>query len=209
LSVRWAEAVERVQNELPGDHPLRGACNGMQSELALDDLLDGLEADLAAMVPAAPSPETREAVREVREMQRQFNACSLEIKQAQAFLARAVNDWRHRLLADISTDCFHVPGLYPTAVNAADFSSTQARQAAKDMLPRLQWARGVVAKINEARSFEAQPIEQRCMALIEALWTRLQDSRGRVIALEAQTTALEARLDRLEQRKKPKRKAAA
>jgi hypothetical protein len=201
--------MERIQTELPPTHPLRGAGNTMMSELALDDVTDALEAAKAAMVPAAPSPETREAVREVREMMRQFNACSLEIKAAQFWLQRAVDDWQHRLLGNISTDCFHVPGLYPTGVGeGSQFSSVlEARQAAKEMLPRLQWVRGVVAKISEAKSFDAQPIEQRCMELIRALWTRLQENQNRIIELEALTSALTARIDRLE-RKKPKRAAA-
>jgi hypothetical protein len=202
--------VAHIRNELPADHPLQSGGNGMMSELALDDLQDAFYAAKAAMAPAEPSPETRQAVREVRDMQREFNACSLQIKQSQAFLQRAVGDWRHRLLADISTDCFHVPGFYPTGVGeGTNFSSiSEARKAAKEMLPRLQWARGVLAKISEARSFDNQPIEQRCMMLVGALWTRLQESQNRIIQLEAATAALEA-LSRRRRSKKPKLQGAA
>jgi hypothetical protein len=183
----------------------------MMSELALDDLQDALEATLAAMAPAAPSPETREAVREVREMMRQFNACSLEIKAGQSWLQRAVSDWKHQLLRDISPDCFQVPGLYPTgAGEGPQFSSIyQARQAAKEMQPRLSWARGVCAAIKAARSFDNQQPDAQAIELCHALVLRLAERDQRIIGLEGQCAALAARIDRLE-RKKPKlRKAAA
>jgi hypothetical protein len=214
LSVRWAEAVARVQNELPANHPLRGNCNGMMSELALDDLLDGLEAAKAQLAPPPDTPERREAVREYYDMRRQWNACCIEIKNAQGFLQRAVNNWKHRLLADISTDCFHIPNQLPATVGDLQSSSIhEARQLVKELLPRLQWARGVLAKITEARCFDTQPTEQQAISLISALYARLQESQGRVIALEAQTTALEAQLNRLQRGRKKKapitKKAAA
>jgi hypothetical protein len=204
--VRWAEAVERVQNEMPASHPLRSSCNGMMSELALDDLLDALEAAKAQLTPPPDTPERREAVREYYDMRRAWNSACIEIKNAQGWLQRAVNDWKHRLLADISTDCFHIPSQLPTTVGVEFNSAYQARQVVKELLPRLQWARGVLAKIGDARSFDNQPIEQQCMSLIHALLARLLESQNRIIALEAATTALEARINRLERGRRKKAK---
>jgi hypothetical protein len=214
LEVRWREAMERVETELPADHPLQSACHGMmRSELALDDVLDALEAALAAMMPPEPTPESRAAVAEIRDMQRQFNSCSLEIKAAQPWLLRARDDWKHRLLKDIAADCFNVPGLYPMGVGGGpQFTSIyQARQAAKEMLPRLQWARGVCAAIKAARSFDNQSPDAQAMELCHTIVKRLAERDERIIGLEAQCTALEARLNRLERgrRKKSTIKAAA
>jgi hypothetical protein len=33
LEVRWREAMERIRNKLPADHPLQSGGNGMMSEL--------------------------------------------------------------------------------------------------------------------------------------------------------------------------------
>ena len=81
------------------------------------------------------------------------------------------------------------------------------------MLPRLQFVRDICTAIKEARHFEAQERDQQALDLCQALAVRKAESDARVIALEAQCAALEARLNRLERgrrKKKPKlRKAAA
>jgi hypothetical protein len=180
----------------------------MMSELGLDDLLDALEAAKAQLTPPPDTPERREAVREYYEMRRQWNAACIEIKNSQGWLQRAVNDWKHRLLSDISTDCFHIPAQLPTEVGVEFNSAYQARQVVKDLLPRLQWARGALAKIGDARSFDNQPIEQQCLSLIHSLFARLLESQNRIIALEAATTALQAQLNKRRRSKKPIRRTA-
>jgi hypothetical protein len=212
LSVRWAETVERIRTELPPSHPLQSGGNTMQNEIALDDLQDAFYAAKAALAPATPNPETRAAAQEYYDMRRAWNSACLEIKNAQGWLGRAVNDWKHRLLSDISTDCFHIPNQLPSAVgDGPQFNSIlAARRATTELLPKLQWARGVLAKISEAKRFEAQERDQQALDLVAALWTRLQESNARIINLESANTALAAKLDRIERRrKKPKPQKAA
>jgi hypothetical protein len=202
LAVRWREAVERVRYELPADHPLQSGGNGLMSELALDDLLDALEAAKAQLAPPPDSPVIRAARAEFSQFQREFNSCAITIKQAQPWLQRAVTDWRHQLLGDITPDCFTVP-------QRLDFSTefrsvSEAREAVQALTPRLQWARGICAQIAAAQEFEKRPDEQASV-LIEALMSRKIDSDNHIIALSGQVSALEARLGRLEKRKRNKR----
>jgi hypothetical protein len=75
------------------------------------------------------------------------------------------------------------------------------------MQPRLSWVRGVCAAIRAAKSFDNQPTDAQAVELCHALLLRLGETQNRVITLEAQVNALEARLNRLE-RKKKIRKAA-
>jgi hypothetical protein len=198
LEVRWQAALDELHAVAPGvpwGQPM--------TEIGLDDLEGFIAQKRREQEPPPPTPETREAVREVREMQRQFNACALEIKAAQLWLQRARNDWKHQLLKDVTADCFQIPGLYPMGVGEGpQFDSiAQARAAAKQMLPRLQWARGVCAAIKAARSFDTEPKDAQALQLCHALVMRLQESQGRVIAVEAQCAALEAKVNRLERRR--------
>ena len=178
----------------------------MMSELALDDLLDALEAALAAMAPPPDNPAIREARLEFSQFQREFNSCCITIKNSQGFLQRAVTDWRHRLLGDITPDCFSVPLQLDYSTEFRSVS--EARKAVQAMLPRLQWVKGIVAQITEARRFETQERDQQALDLIRALAARKVEADTKIITLEGQCAALTARLDRLERRKKPKRAAA-
>jgi hypothetical protein len=211
LETRWRETVDRIRFELPRDHALQSAGNGMKSELALDDLQDAFFAAKAEQVAAAErataaSPEIREACRALSEYQRQWNSAAIEIKAAQRWLEVASGSWQFQLAGLIGADCFVVPHLYSTSVSdSAKFHSVvEARQAVQEMLPRFQVLRSVIAKIKEAKSFEALPAEQKAIELIRCLVERQARSHERIIKLESQCAVLEMRLDRLERGRKKK-----
>jgi hypothetical protein len=151
-----------------------------------------------AKEPPPPSAETRAAAHEVYEFMRQFDACALEIKAAQTWLQRARADWRHQLLRDLSPDCFSAPGLYhyTDVDNTPAFANAwEARQAAKEMLPRLEWVRNVLARITEAKQFETLPPESQALALTKALFAGHAAIKDRFKNIEAQLGAIEAKLD--------------
>jgi hypothetical protein len=205
LSERWADALARVRRELPSDHPPQAACSTtMMSELGLDDILDALEAALAAMPPPPDNPMIREARQEFLRLQREFNTSASEIKSAQSWLKYAVKEWRHVLLGDITADMFSVP---PQLDYSTEFRSTvEAHEAVQFLVPRLEWVRAVLAKISAVRRFDTQARDQQTLDLVHALTVRKQESDARIIALEAAATALEARLNRLERGRKRKAK---
>jgi len=209
LETRWRETVERIRTELPPDHPMQAAGNGMRSELALDDLQDQLEAALAARAAAPPDPLVTAAAREFYELLRQYNACAVEIRDAQPWLRRAAGDWKHQVLGDLLADMASVPVPQPTSIDERRtfFNVPDARRAATDFLPKLQWAKGVCEQIKYARSFDNDPREQQCIALVQALWARLLESQNRLITLESANAALEARLNQLERGRRKKAKA--
>jgi hypothetical protein len=178
---------------------MQSAGNGMMSECGLDDLQDAFDAAKAAMAPPPDNPAIREARREFSQAVHEFNSCCIQIKNSQGWLRRAVTDWRHVLLGDIGADAFSVPQQidYDTEFR----SVAEARQATKDFLPRLQWAKGVCAEIVAAQSFDNRRDEQD-RELIRALAARRLQSDERIIALEGQVSALTARLDRLDRKRK-------
>jgi hypothetical protein len=206
LEARWRETVERIRTELPPDHPMQSAGSAMRSELALDDLQDQFYTAKAEQQPPPDSPAIREARAEFREFQRQYNAACLEIKAAQPFLRHAATDWKLRLLGLVSPDMFSVPT--PVDFSTEFRSVSEARQSVQSMLPRLQFIKGICAQITAARHFEAQSLDERNSDLIGALVARKQDTDARVVKLEAQCTALEARLNRLERGRRKKTKAS-
>jgi hypothetical protein len=211
--VRWAQTVERIHYELPAGHELQSACNGMMSELALDDLQDALEAALAAMVPAEPNPFVTEAAREVYQLQRDWNGLAAKIRDAQPWLRRAAGDWRHTaVLRDLTADMFQTPKPYPTSVDERQqFSSIeQARQAAKAMFERVSWLRSLVSQIDAAQSFDRADRAEQAADLIRSFALRRQESDARIIALEAAVGALQAQLRRrTSRRSKPRLEKAA
>jgi hypothetical protein len=156
LAEAWAAAVDELAKIAPGE-----AAGGPITWLNLDRLEDRVAQHRKANAPPPPSPELVQAMGDFGDMSRQFNSVVLEIKNEQRWLERNRNGWKFRLLTaaglpgGISPDCFTLPPLCPTGDAAPDFSSVwAARQAAKDLLPRMQWARGVLARIGEAQSFE-------------------------------------------------------
>jgi hypothetical protein len=155
-------------------------------------------------------PQTREAASEVYRLQMLFNNSSLEIKNSQGWLRYACDDWRHRLLGDITPDLFVSVGQYPTSVSVSPrFSSaSEAREAVRAMEPRLEWVRAIASKISSARAFEKQPEATQAIRLMQAFVARKLKSDRRIEALEAAYMAASARLDRIERGKKsikPKR----
>jgi hypothetical protein len=180
----------------------------MRSELAYDDLADALDAAKAALAAAPRDPLVTAAAREFYDLQKQFNACVVEIRDAQPWLRRAANDWKHQVLNDLLADMAAVPVPQPTSIDERRifFNVPDARRAASDFMPKLQWARGICEQIKYAKSFDNDPREQQCIALVRALWTRLLESQNRIIALQAATAAAEARIDRLERGRRKKAK---
>jgi hypothetical protein len=175
LATRWREAVCRIRDELPADHPLQSGGNGMMSELGLDDLLDALDRAKAELEPPPDNPMIRAARQEFSQFQRQFNAAAITIKQAQPWLQRAVKDWRHALIGLITADCFSVPQQIDYAT---DFRSVaEARKAVQAMHPRLQFVQGIVAQINEAKRFDTLEPEAQCFELLRALMAQKSQKR--------------------------------
>jgi hypothetical protein len=181
----------------------------MMGECQLDDLLDGLEAALAERATRPPDPLMSSAVKELYEYFRQWNACCLQIKASQGWLAQKVDDWKFRLMGSLRANMFTVPQLLSISIDDRPTfpSVATVRKAVTDFLPKLQALRGICELIKEAKFFEAQAPEQQCLDLTQALFARLLESQNRVIALEAATTALEARLNRLERGRRKKVKA--
>jgi hypothetical protein len=123
-------------------------------------------------------------------------------------LEYAVTDWRHQLLGDISPDCFISVGTFSTAVGANSFRTVdEARAAAKQLLPRLQWLRGIHSQIASAKAFENLPSAEQSARLIPALVARRNADEKRIAKLESQCMALEARIGKIEGTKSPTRSA--
>src|SRR5262249_53377675 len=143
LAESWQAGVDRLaalSSEAP-PYPI--------TSLNLDKLEDRIAELTRAKAPPPPSPELVQAMGDYGDMCRQFNSLAYELKDAQKWLERArVGDWKHQLLKDISPDCFVVPQMMPVGDSAPDFDSVwKARQAQKDLLPKLMWARGILARI--------------------------------------------------------------
>lgn len=86
------------------------------SEYNIDLMCDLIAKAQAAKAPPPMDERTRAAASEYYQFQTQWNAVALEIKNAQPRLLRAKDSWQHKLLKDISADCFTVPGLFNLAV---------------------------------------------------------------------------------------------
>jgi hypothetical protein len=100
--------------------------------------------------------------------------------------------------------------------HATDVDSTptfanpwEARQAAKDMLPRLEWVRNVLHRIVEAQRFEALGRESQALALTKALYDEHTVIKDRLKDSEAKLSAAEAKLDKLERTNKKSLQSAA
>jgi hypothetical protein len=210
LPQRWAEAVERIRTELPADHPLQSGVNTMMSELALDDLLDALEAAKAQLAAAPANPLLTAAAREFYDLQRQFNACAGEIRDSQGWLRQKAGDWKHQLLRSLTADMFTVPVPVPTSIDERrTFTSIPAaRRAVVEFIPKLQFVRGICTAIKEARRFDTQEPEQQNRDLIQALALRLTETQNRIITLESANAALQAQMGRRLERRHSKKRAA-
>jgi len=203
LSARWDAAVDLLHRISPGT-PVPVPAN----ELNLDRVLELVAEARVRATPPEPDPQTRAAADEFFQLQRDFNSVALQIKQAQRWLITAKDNWRHKLLKDISPDCFQEIAPYDTAVGDFPFHSAyEARVAAKDMLQRVLWLRGIWGQISEAKSFEAQTKDLQALDLVKALAGRFTDFENRIAAVEAHNMALEARIGRLERGNKPAKKS--
>jgi hypothetical protein len=201
LAERWQEGIDLLRRIAPetGFHePI--------SEFGLDRLFALIAQKQVEKAPPQPDSQTLAAAQEFWEFQRQWNSIALEIKQAQPWLERARTDWKHKLLKDISLDCFETPGLFDNSVGPCPFKNpTEAREASRTLMPHLQRLRRVLAAIDEARRFESFSADQQALALVRALIGRFTDFEARIAALEAHNMALEARMGRLERGKKCKK----
>jgi hypothetical protein len=204
IAERWTEAIDELHRVAPGvpfGQPI--------SEINLDRLYDLISEHRKANAPPPLDPAIREAASELYRLQMLFNNSSLEIKNSQRWLEYARTDWRHKLLGDITADCFVSVGVFPTAVGSGPHFSNaiEAREAARAMEPRLQWIRAIAAQISSARAFENLPPAEQSIRLMQALVAKRGEDEARIATLESQNMALEARLDRFErQRKKSKPK---
>lgn len=200
IAERWQEAVDLLNRIAPGT-----AYPPMISEHNLDTLSDLIVEKRKAKAKPEPDAQTRQAANEYFEMQRQWNSVALEIKNDQRWLLRAKDSWQHRLLRDITPNCFEVPGLFDTACGEFPFQSARgAREAAKALLPHLQRLHGIRAAISEAQRHDSLSAGDRALELIRALAARFMDFESRIEAVEALGMALEARIGRLERSLKPK-----
>jgi len=205
LAERWQEAVDLLQRIAPGT-----PFSTMISELNLDTLNDLIVEKHKAKAKPEPDAATRAAAQEYWALQTQWNSIALEIKNDQRWLESARHQWQHKLLQDISANCFEVPGLFDTSVGRFPFANAmEARLAAKELLPRLQRLHGIRAQISEARRHDTLPAGDRALELIRALVARFTDFETRIEALEAHNMALEARLGRIERSLKPKSKKSS
>ena len=97
-------------------------------------------------------------------------------------------------------------GLFDTAVGNSRFRDTsEARQAIREMHPRLKWVRAIASQISSARAFENLPPAEQSIRLMQALVAKRAEDEARIATLESQCMALEARIGRLEKSKKPKK----
>jgi hypothetical protein len=205
LAERWQAAIDELGRVAPGV-----PFGSPVSEISLDDLHDLIARERKAKAPPEPTPELVEAMADFGDQTRMFNSLALELKAAQKWLDRARGDWKHQLLKDISPDCYTIPPLLPTGDAMPDFTSVwSARQATKDLLPKMQWARGALARIFEAQAFDEWEPGHQAIALVKALARENTALKKLGEDLWAALSATEARLDRLERNSKrstPKQK---
>jgi len=201
LAERWAEGIDLLNRIAPDT-----GFNAMISEHNYDRLCDLIIEKQKAKAPPPLDAATREAAHEYFALQQQWNATALDIKNSQRFLEYAKDTWQHRLLKDISPDCFETPGTFDLSVSNGFQNAIEARQAAKHLETHLRRIIGVKNKIAEARRFDAAPADQRALELVGALAARFRDFKARIATLESQNMALEARVGRLEKPKKSKSK---
>jgi hypothetical protein len=203
IAERWTEAIDELHRIAPGvpfGQPI--------SEMNLDRLYDLISEHRKAKAPPPMDPQTREAASELYRLKMLFNGCSLEIKDSQKWLQFAHTDWRHKLLGDITADCFVSVGVYPTSVSESPrfANAIEAREAVREMHPRLQWVRAIASQISSARAFENLPPAEQSIRLMRALAAKQAEDEARIVALEAACMALQAQVGRLESKKsKPKK----
>src|SRR5215469_5069197 len=167
LAERWAEGIDLLNRIAPDT-----GFNAMISEHNYDRLCDLIIEKQKAKAPPPLDAATREAAHEYFALQQQWNATALDIKNSQRFLEYAKDTWQHRLLKDISPDCFETPGTFDLSVSNGFQNAIEARQAAKHLETHLRRIIAVKNKIAEARRFDAAPADQRALQLVEALVAR-------------------------------------
>jgi len=203
LAIRFAEAKERATREISLSHPLRDCLNLMESEFNIDRIYEAIERyhdERSAAALAAEDPMLREARRVVLELIKAWNNACLDIKNAQLWLKCAAKDWRHGLMRRISTNLFTVPEQFSDTVDHIQ-TVRDARLVEKDLGPRVDWIKSIVAAIDAAKAFEKLPYAEQSFEICRVLAAENTAVKSQVAALEAQLSAIQATL------KPPKRKS--
>jgi hypothetical protein len=199
LAERWTAAVDTLARLAPGE-----AAPAPITEINLDAMNARISELRRAKEPPPMDAATCSAAQEFYGFRRQYNSIAVEVRGARGWLQRARSDWRHLLLHDLSPDCFtelQPVSLFPD--DTPDFRSVlQARDAARDFLGRLQFARGIQEEIRNAKSFDSLGADQQAVQLCKALFNNQITIQNRLEGIEAALSAIEARADRLERRNK-------
>jgi len=203
LAVRFAEAKERATREISLSHPARDCLNLMESEPNLDRIYESIQRfhdERSAAALAAEDPMLREARGAVYELIKAWNAACIDIKNSQNWLQHAARDWRHVLMRHIGANLFTVPEQFSTDLDHIQ-SVRDARLVAKDLEPRVDWIKSIVAAIDAAKHFEKLPVTEQSFEICRVLAGENIAIKNRLAALEAQFSAVQATL------KPPKRKS--
>jgi hypothetical protein len=195
LEQRWRDKLDELHAVAPGlpwGQPM--------TEDNLDFLEDLVAEKRRAKAPPPDDPLLVSARSDLRQLINEDRALVLFIKNAQGRVQLLVNDWRIKKLGLLKADCLTVPpglGEWPEFHNASE-----VKQAERALLPRLQWLRSIKAQIDAVFAFLKLPAEEQSLELARADVARDEALLARVVNLEAQANALQARLDRLERKKK-------
>lgn len=212
IDVRAQEARERLWRAIPASHPLREVANQPADDISIiqmDEAVEKYRAEQAAA--AAPDPRHRIAIDELWNLKKCWNEVATEIQTAQRrWLQFAADNWKHVLRKSITADMYTEVAPFPMAVgeDRAFDSYDTARAAAKDLFPRLQWARGVLSQIHDAQTFDSLDRASQSLELIQALIAENTALKNRMKAIEAQLGAISAIRNPPRQKKLKVRKAS-
>jgi hypothetical protein len=209
LHVRFQEALQVAAREIPADDIGRQFLTLMESELNLDTIYNAIETSRQRRASPEPTPELRAAWQEIYALITEFNTDAIKLKQLARWLDYARQDWRH-ILRKLNPDCWTpAPGTFPTNTRSSDLYPTvmDAREAAKQLITRRAWLRGIVSEIESAQTFETWPHGEQAFELCRALFNENVALKAKVTALESAIMALDARLGRLERDKSEPKKS--
>jgi hypothetical protein len=171
LAEQWAEKAIELRR-------LGGQEMGPRSELNFDRMVDQIAALEAARRPKPDDPELREEKQKLFAQIQEYDRTVADIKQEQLWLKGAINNWKHRLIADIDETWladwpeYGMDGI--TTVAEARVAYTNFSEGP------LRKARNTLTGIKTAKAFASLPPGHQAMELTAALARRIEHLEERL-----------------------------
>jgi hypothetical protein len=198
LAERWTDTLDYAAKVIPENDVERACLTLSISEINLDKVNDAIvrsKEQRYALVE--PSPELRKCRQELFEMRRTYEGKAAQLRELQKrWIWRARNSWQHRLLRSLRPDMYDEPPALP-AWNTEDYPDPIiARQAAKKLFEQVQRLESLIEPLANAAQFDGLDEGPQALHLAHALYDDSIELKNRVIALEAQVSALQAQLSK-------------